>query len=237
VRGVKPRLGHLSPEAARPSSPTTAGRAAASRRASRTGAIAQPLNRSTAGFTLIELLVALTLTGFVVLIAHATLAEVTDAAARGRAVARELDRAGNRQAWLLRAFVNVAVGSAPMRGFDGRDGNDGPQGREADWITFFTRIPADSGDGERSVRLWLAGDSLLAELRRPPGPRDAIPDTLVLAEGLRAFGAEFLMEYGAESPWVREWVSPVSAPIAVRLRLEGRDGRADTLLLHTGTRG
>jgi len=237
VRGMKPRLGQLSSETTRSRLHAAGGRAAASRRASREGPTVRPLTRSPAGFTLIELLVALTLTGLVVLIAHAMLAEVTDAAARGRAVTQGLDRAGNRRAWLLRAFANVTVGSAPVRGFDGRDGNDGPDGREADRITFFTRIPVDSGDGERRVRLWLAGDALLAELRLPPGPRDATPDTVVLAEGLRAFGADFLIEYGADSPLVREWVSPVSAPIAVRLRLEGRDGRADTLLLHVGVRG
>jgi hypothetical protein len=183
---------------------------------------------------LIELLVALTLTGLIVLLAHAVLAEVSDTAARARTVTHDLDRTGNRRAWLRRAFANVTVGSAPMRGFDGRDGTDGPAAREADRITFFTRIP---DDGERRVRVWLAGDALLAEVGWPPGPRDATPDTLVVAEGLRGFGADFLIEYGAEAPWVREWVSPVSAPIAVRLRLEGADGRADTLLLHVGTRG
>jgi prepilin-type N-terminal cleavage/methylation domain-containing protein len=234
---MKPRLGQLSSETTRWRLHAAGGRAAASRRASREGPTAQPLNRSTAGFTLIELLVALSLTGLVVLIAHAMLAEVTDAAARGQSVVRELDRAGNRRTWLLRAFANVTVGSGPMRGFDGRDGQDGRAGREADGITFFTRLPVDSGDGERRVRLWHADGVLLAELSDPAGPQGATPDTLILADSLVAFGADFLIGYGASSPWVREWVSPVSAPVAVRLRWQRAGGAADTLLLHVGPRG
>ena len=30
---------------------------------------------------------------------------------------------------------------------------------------------------------------------------------------------DYLLEPGAESRWVREWVSPVSAPVAVRMRI------------------
>lgn len=187
------------------------------------------------GFTLIEVLVALTLTGVVVLVAHGVLAQVTDAAARGRAVTRELDAAGNRRAWLVKAFANVTAGSAPVRGFEGREGWDGR--READRVTFGTRVPVGADLEERTVRLWLAGEALLAELRLPPGPNDAVPDTLVLAERLRGFGADYLVEYGADSRWVREWISPVSAPLAVRLRVDYASGRADTLLLHVGARG
>jgi prepilin-type N-terminal cleavage/methylation domain-containing protein len=192
-------------------------------------------DRAGAGFTLIEVLVAVTLTGLVVLIAHAVLAEVSDAAARGQAVVQELDRAGNRRAWLLRTFANVTVGSAPVRGFEGRDGEQ--DGREADRVSFYSRFRVDAGDGARQVRLWLAHGALLAEVRLPADLPDTAPDTLVLAAGLRGFGADFLMEYGAQAPWVREWVSPVSAPIAVRLRLMNAAGRVDTLLLHVGARG
>lgn len=189
------------------------------------------------GFTLIELLVALTLTGLVVVLAHAMLAEVSDSAARGRGVTEELDRAGNRRTWLLRAFANVTVGSGPMQGFEGRDGQDGADAHEADVIRFFTRLRTDSGRAERRVRIWLEGARLLGELRLPEASGDRLPDTLVLAERLAAFGADYLVEYGANSSWVREWVSPVSAPLAVRLRLQVADGRADTLLLHVGPRG
>jgi prepilin-type N-terminal cleavage/methylation domain-containing protein len=54
MRGVKPRLGHLRPEAAYPSSPTTDGRAAASRRDTRRG------------FTLLEIVIALAILGIAI---------------------------------------------------------------------------------------------------------------------------------------------------------------------------
>lgn len=192
-------------------------------------------DRRRSGFTLVELLVALTLTGLVVLLAHGLLAEISDAARRGQAAARELDVAGNRRVWLMRVFASVTVASAPNRGFEGRDGWN--RGREADRVAFFIRLPGESGDAERGVRLWLTADTLLAEVYQAGEVGELEPDTLVLAEGLAGLGADYLVEYGAASPWVREWVSPVSAPLAVRLRLQGERGGADTLLLHVGTRG
>jgi prepilin-type N-terminal cleavage/methylation domain-containing protein len=192
--------------------------------------------RSRRGFTLIEVLVALALTGALLVLAHAIAASVTDAAARGAALAAELDRDTNRRLWLVRAFANTTVGSAPVRGFQGLDGMAGE--RESDRLAFVTTVRVDTGGAERAVRLWReATGRLLAEVRLPPGPADRIPDTLVLADDLAAFGADYLLDYGADSRWVQEWVSPVSAPIAVRLRLRRRDGRADTLLLHIGPRG
>ena len=39
---------------------------------------------------------------------------------------------------------------------------------------------------------------------------------------------DYLLEPGAESRWVREWVSPVSAPVAVRIRMtRTRNGKRD----------
>jgi prepilin-type N-terminal cleavage/methylation domain-containing protein len=192
--------------------------------------------RSSRGFTLIEVLVAVTLTGLLLVLAHAMAGSVTDAAERGAALAAELDRDANRRLWLQRVFANTLAGSAPVRGFQGLDGMDAD--READRLTFFTAVRADTVLVERAVRLWRGPTGqLLAEVRLPPGPADAVPDTLVLADDLAAFGADYLLDYGAGSRWVREWVSPVSAPIAVRLRLQRRDGHADTLLLHIGPRG
>jgi len=192
--------------------------------------------RSSRGFTLLEVLVALTLTGVLLVLARAIAASVTDAADRGATLATELDRDANRRLWLVRAFANTLVGSAPVQGFQGRDGTDADA--ESDRLAFFTAIRRDTALIERAVRLWRdSGGRLLAELRIPPGPVDAIPDTLLLGEDLAAFGADYLLDYGAESRWVQEWVSPVSAPIAVRLRLAWHDGHADTLLLPIGPRG
>jgi prepilin-type N-terminal cleavage/methylation domain-containing protein len=192
--------------------------------------------RSSRGFTLIEVLVALTLTGVLLVLAHGIAASVADVAQRGADWSAERDRDANRRLWLVRAFANTLVGSAPVRGFQGLDGTDADQ--EWDRITFFTAVRADTGLVDRAVRLWREpAGRLLAELRIPSSGEEGIPDTLVLADQLAAFGADYLLDYGASSRWVQEWVSPVSAPIAVRLRLRRRDGRADTLLLHIGPRG
>jgi hypothetical protein len=60
-------------------------------------------------------------------------------------------------------------------------------------------------------------------------------DMLTPAE---AVAFDYLASYGSASAWVQEWHSPVSAPVAVRLRLR-RDSAAavDTLLFIVGPRG
>jgi hypothetical protein len=52
---------------------------------------------------------------------------------------------------------------------------------------------------------------------------------------------DYLLEPGADTKWVREWVSPVSAPVAIRVRIAGC-GRGyaagvDTLLFLVKERG
>ena len=68
---------------------------------------------------------------------------------------------------------------------------------------------------------------------------DAAP--LVLADSVKAVAFDYLLEPGAESRWAAEWVSPVSAPIAVRLRVESTSSagaiRADTVLYLIKSRG
>jgi len=192
--------------------------------------------RHASGFTLVELLVALLLTGLVVLLAHALLADVTDAARRTQEVVRQADREGNRRLWLVRTFAGVDVaGSAPL-GFRGTHGSR--EGREADQVAFRSWVRIGERHELRVVRIGLTDEGrILAEVRLPPGPRDATPDLLVLGEGIVALALDYLLDYGAGAPWVAEWVSPVSAPVAVRWRVTRADGRADTLLLHVGARG
>ncbi|HEX9611941.1 MAG TPA: prepilin-type N-terminal cleavage/methylation domain-containing protein [Gemmatimonadales bacterium] len=194
------------------------------------------MSRQREGFTLVEVMIALVMGALVILVAHALFATVSDAAARSAAAARAADRAANRRAWLVRAFGGVVVASRPARGFRGLDGTR--DGREADDVGFTALVRVANGLGEREVRIRLdRSDRLIGELRYPPGPRDAVPDTVVLADALLAFGVDYLLEYGAGARWVDEWVSPASAPAAARLRLLHDDGRADTLLLHIGVRG
>jgi hypothetical protein len=42
---------------------------------------------------------------------------------------------------------------------------------------------------------------------------------------------------GVRATFVREWMSPVSAPLAVRMRIVRTAGMVDTLLLIVGLRG
>jgi len=53
---------------------------------------------------------------------------------------------------------------------------------------------------------------------------------------VRSLDCDYLLEPGASTTWVREWISSVSAPLAVRLRI-GYAEHADTLLLFVGPRG
>jgi hypothetical protein len=51
---------------------------------------------------------------------------------------------------------------------------------------------------------------------------------------------DYLLEPGANTRWVRQWLSPLSAPLAVRLRIERRGGSSegvDTLLCLIKERG
>ena len=186
-----------------------------------------------AGFTLIELLVALSIGGLAVVLAHALFAQTLDALQRGERVATASVRHTNRYAWLVRAFGSLTTSSRPPRGFSGTNGVR--DGLEADAIRFHAFVRTPGGSGIREVTLELdASGRLTATLVASDA---AAPQSVVLSEPLVAFGAEYLLEYGAGARWVRSWQSPVTAPLAARLRLYGTDARADTLLLHIGARG
>ena len=67
---------------------------------------------------------------------------------------------------------------------------------------------------------------------------------IALRDVVRDVEFDYLLEPGAESRWVREWVSPVSAPVAVRMRItKAENGKwetgnaVDTLLFLIKERG
>jgi len=62
------------------------------------------------------------------------------------------------------------------------------------------------------------------------------PERLCLSTGISSLRFDYLLEPGANARWVREWISPVSAPLAVRMRVTRRE-RVDTLLFLVGPRG
>src|SRR5690348_938710 len=73
------------------------------------------------GFTLIELLVAFTVSGIVVLLAHAVFTAVTDAGREVRDARLALDRDANARRWMQAALLSLDVGSDSAAGpFEGR---------------------------------------------------------------------------------------------------------------------
>lgn len=168
------------------------------------------------GFTLIEVILALTLGALVVLIAHSVFAGVTDGTRRVSEARDHLDRAMNARRYLTESFGSLDVG-ADRGGFAGRP----------DRVEFssWERTPEGWLTPTR-VTIALAGDTLVAtSLRR-----------VALASHVRQVAFDYLLEPGAAERWMREWISPISAPVAVRMRTMRRGG-ADTLLFVVGRRG
>jgi prepilin-type N-terminal cleavage/methylation domain-containing protein len=179
------------------------------------------------GFTLIEMLVALTIGGVAVLLAHQVFAAVAD---RGQALVHArliLDREVNARRWLEAAFLSLDVNMESAGGFEGR-----PQRVQfASWLRTL-----DGWFERRTVVLARDHDRMVATTT--PG------DAIALLDNVIDLQLDYLLEPGAESRWVREWVSPVSAPVAVRLRVrrvsekaEGGRAAVDTLLFLIEERG
>ncbi|MEO8139366.1 MAG: prepilin-type N-terminal cleavage/methylation domain-containing protein [Gemmatimonadota bacterium] len=174
------------------------------------------------GFTLIEVLVALALGGMVLLMAHRIFGAAADAMhALGRS--REaLDREQNGARWLTLAFENLDVADS-AGGFDGRP----------DHVRFqsWQLVPA-GWFAHQGVELGAVGGSLIA--------RAGTQRPITLADSVVGAEFDYLLEPGAHTSWVRTWISPLSAPLAVRLRVARRaNGMAwtDTLLVLIGERG
>lgn len=173
------------------------------------------------GFTLIEVMVALTLSAMVVLLAHQIFSGVVDGVRRLDAARAGLDRRSNARRWLVEAFGSLQTGGDSAGSFDGRPDQVG--------FTAWLRV-APSGLRRERIVLGQRGTTLVAS--EPGG-------MLALADSVAQVGVDYLLEPGANTTWAREWLSPVSAPLAVRLRITylGVPPRADTLLLVIGGRG
>lgn len=168
------------------------------------------------GFTLIELMVALLLTGMVLLIARALFAQVmvgADAIERDRvAGAHRRDRE-----WLLEACRGIEVGTPGTTGFSGT----------AQKAAFTTRVLSSRGWTElRPAEVTLDGDGL----RVRAGGID-----LQLVDSIGAGGLDYLADPEGGGGWVVGWESPVSAPLAIRMKWS-RGGVVDSLLCPIGQR-
>jgi len=182
-------------------------------------------------------LLALTLGAIVVLAAHRVFTGVADGAVRLRDARVSLDREANARRWLSAAFASMDVGSSGG-GFAGHQ----------DQVQFGAWLLNSSGwYSLRHVTLVCRDRRLLAEA--PPD------EPIVLADSVSDFALDYLLDVrsdaasdstagapGERARFVREWISPVSAPVAIRLRIirgsaERAVGRGDTLLILVGPRG
>jgi len=171
------------------------------------------------GFTLIEVMLALSLGALVVLAAHRIFTGVVDGVERMDAARADLDRAMNARRWLTATVGSLAVGD-----------QDGP-----DQVAFGSwQLTLEGWLTRRRVALGAANGRFVAVA--PQG------DPLVLADSVRDVQFDYLLDPGENATWVREWISPVSAPLAIRVRVtrgcgRGERGCVDTLLLIVGPRG
>ncbi len=173
--------------------------------------------RTHQGFTLIEVMVAVAIAGIVIVAAHKIFIGVADGA-RAVEVAREnLDRCANARRWLKATFLSL---EPPFEGRANRASFTSWQLVPGGW---FQQTPTQLvQDGSRFL-----------------GTTGA--ESLQLADSVSDVAFDYLLDPGADTKWVREWISPVSAPLAVRLRIAGcgkRDaGCVDTLLFLVKERG
>jgi len=183
--------------------------------------------RDQRGFTLIEVLVALTIGAVVVLLAHELFGAVAERCRTLLAARTALDRSANSRRWLAATFLSLDVGTDGAGGFEGRP----------DHAAFTTWMLMPDGWFERRQVTLGAEQGRLRAIVTPGTP-------ITLVDSLTDVQFDYLLEPGAESRWVREWVSPVSAPVAVRMRttkggcgMRGAGCVVDTLLFLIKERG
>lgn len=174
---------------------------------------------SRAGFTLVELLIALLIGGLVAVMISRIFAATSDAGRKLRQARAALDAQANVRRWLTATFLSLEVGTPESGGFEGHPG--------AMQFSAF-EISGDGWFERRRIELGLVDGRLRA--------REANGEEIVLADSLSDVAFDYLLEPGLNSRWVADWISPVSAPLAVRIRLRRAAG-ADTLLFLVKERG
>lgn len=168
------------------------------------------------GFTLIEVLTALTLAGLSFLV----IARLVSASARLTLALddrrRALDTDMNAERWLGRALESVSIGAEGAEPFGGTDSTL----RVTAWVP-----TSDGWPARRTMEVRLRNN--VVEVSLGDGAEVA------LWERVAELHLEYLLVPGESSRWVPMWSSPVSAPVAIRVRLFWSDTlRAqETLLL------
>jgi prepilin-type N-terminal cleavage/methylation domain-containing protein len=170
------------------------------------------------GFTLVEILVALAITGIIALLVRGVFGAVTEGIGRLRASQQEIEARQLGLRWLHTAFLSLEAGNRGL-GFEGH----------ADRVAFSSWLMTSSGWLERTgVALGLDEGRLVA------GTGQGVT---TIRTGVKAIAFDYLLEPGLDSRWVTDWVSDLTAPLAVRLRLERADRGVDTLLFLIKGRG
>ena len=164
--------------------------------------------KRTDGFTLIEVMVAITIAAVVVVAAHKVFTGVADGAQAVATARQDLDRSANARRWMKATFLSL---EPP---FEGR----------RDRINFTSWQLSSGGWLEQSATT-LQQDGL--RLTGTSGTQ-----TIRLADGVSGVTFDYLLEPGADTKWVAEWISPVSAPLAVRVRIAGC-GKQDAACVDT----
>ncbi len=174
------------------------------------------------GFTLVEIIVAVALTGIVVTLVAEMFRAVEVGARQVESHRAALDQRMNASRWLGRALGNLEVGTSGASSFRG----------DPDAIRFSTWLPSAQGWLEPTdIHLQLGDSTVFVGL--------ASGGAVKLWRGVGSLRIDYLLVPGSESGWVDRWESPVSAPVAIRLRLARADssGAVDTLLFAIGGRG
>lgn len=150
---------------------------------------------------------------------YGMVASVMDAGATLVSLRREAELARQGDRWLRSIIASTSVGQPGDVPFEGA-----PES-----AAFTTMMPSAYGWHEpRPVDIRVDGDSLLLKVNGA--------ESIVLRRGVRSVGLDYLLEPGANAHWVRQWSSPVSAPLAVRVRID-LGGPVDTALYLIGPRG
>lgn len=175
------------------------------------------------GFTLLELMLALAIGGLLILTAGRLFAVAGDSNTALMRARQADDLRANGREWLTTTLGSLEVGAAGAIGFQGN----------ATTMTFSAWVPTAEGWMERRpVTLTVGGGALT-------GTADG---SVTLADSVRAGAFDYLSEYGEGTTWLSGWQSPVSAPIAVRVRLvrptaDPERLEVDTLVFRIGGRG
>lgn len=170
------------------------------------------------GFTLIEMIVAILLTSMVALLAHELLTAVIGGAEAVRRAAPAADGPAMGRLWAAEACRTLEVGTGPGLGFEGTSTT----------ARFAARLPSTDGWVERTpVAIIVAEGATTLE---------ASGLTVVVSDSIESAAIDYLVDASGDGGWVAGWSSPVSAPMAIRLRSWHR-GVVDTLLCPIGGRG